>query len=128
MMRKAVQIPSRGILKSKLSTVTRPYFVPYKLSILQRAALIPYFGIGAITDPRRGDLVAGLGDATGEYQLQRIKTLLMSSAAGRKLMVEKPLITEASLNLSSQSFPENSLGKKYAEFMKVRDVIEGDTD
>lgn len=104
----------------RLSTVTRPYFVPYELSFTQRAFLIPYYGLGAIFDPRRGDLVAGLGDATGEGQLRIIKKSLMETKAGRKLMLEKPLISEGSLNLLSTEFPDDSLGKKYAEFMKVR--------
>ena len=81
--------------------------------------MIPYFGVGAIADPHRGDLVAGLGDATGERQLQKIKRILLSTSSGRRLMTEKPLITELSLNLSMQSFSDDSLGKKYAEFMKV---------
>ena len=102
-----------------MSSANRPYHVPYSLSLVQRAFLVPYFGIGAIADPRRGDLVAGLGDATGERQLQKIKALLMESSAGRKLMREKPLITNASLKLSSETFPDGSLGQKYADFMKV---------
>ena len=103
----------------KVSSTARPYFVPYELSFAQRAFLIPYFGLGAILDPRRGDLVAGLGDATSEGQLRLIRKSLMETKAGRKLMLEKPLISEGSLNLLSTEFPDDSLGKKYAEFMKV---------
>ena len=97
--------------------------MPYSLSVLQRAFVIPYFGIGAIADPRRGDLVAGLGDATGEEQLRKIKSILLSTSAGRKLMIDKPLISEASLNLSAGTFPDGSLGKKYAQFMEVRCLL-----
>lgn len=103
----------------KLSSITRPYFVPYELSFAQRTFLIPYFGLGAILDPRRGDLVAGLGDATGVGKLRHIRKSLMETKAGRKLLLEKPLISEGSLNLLSTEFPDDSLGKKYAEFMKV---------
>ena len=113
-----------GVITRQMSSANRPYHVPYSLSLVQRAFLVPYFGIGAIADPRRGDLVAGLGDATGERQLLRIKTLLMESSAGRKLIREKPLITTASLKLSSETFPEDSLGQKYAEFMKVIRLVE----
>mmetsp|Transcript_35856 Transcript_35856/g.33957 ORF Transcript_35856/g.33957 Transcript_35856/m.33957 type:complete len:251 (-) Transcript_35856:49-801(-) len=124
-MKKTSQI----LLKSRLplsqrqmSTLSPSYFIPYNLSIMQRAFLIPYFGLGAITDPRRGDLVAGLGDATGEPQLQKIKASLLLTAAGRKLMIEKPLITKQSLkSVSVEPFPEKSLGHKYTEFMKHHD-------
>ena len=113
---------AQRLIHRKLSTVNRPYFVPYSLSCVQRAFLVPYFGLGAIADPRRGDLVAGLGDATSERQLLKIKSLLMESSAGRKLMREKPLITESSLQLSSSNFPDDSLGRKYSEFMKVNNL------
>ena len=120
-MRRLSPSSIRALTQRKLSTVSRPYFTPYSLSIAQRAFVIPYFGIGAIADPRRGDLVAGLGDATGERQLQKIKSILLSTSRGRRLMTEKPLITASSLNLSTQSFPDGSLGQKYAEFMEVCD-------
>ena len=119
-MRTSLLHSARGGVQRTLSTVSRPYYVPYSLSLVQRAFLVPYFGLGAIADPRRGDLVAGLGDATSEPQLQRIKSLIMATSAGRKLMIEKPLITETALNLKAETYPEDSLGRKYAEFMKVR--------
>jgi hypothetical protein len=73
-MKKIYQILYKSRLSLRqMSTLSPPYFVPYNLSIIQRAFLIPYFGLGALSDPRRGDLVAGLGDATGEEQLERIK-------------------------------------------------------
>lgn len=34
-------------------------FHPHRLSTLQRLAAVPYFAIGALLDPTRGDLVAG---------------------------------------------------------------------
>ena len=36
------------------------------MSNLQRAVLAPYFGIKAILNPTRGDMVAALGDCLGE--------------------------------------------------------------
>jgi hypothetical protein len=64
-MRKLVRNSMKSLTRQQ-SSMNRPYFVPYKLSLAQRAFLVPYFGIGAITDPRRGDLVAGTGDATSQ--------------------------------------------------------------
>lgn len=112
----------RGLSTSHRPAVTT-YFVPYNLSVIQRAFLIPYFGIGAISDPRRGDLVAGLGDATSEWHLKRMKNQLMTTSSGRKLMLEKPLITNESIRLLSSSYREGSLGEKYTEFMKVQYLI-----
>ena len=80
--------------------------------------LVPYYGLGALLDPTRGDLVAGLGDVTGERQLARIRGRLRSTAGGRKLLAEKPLISEASLRFDAlRNLPDGTLGREYARYM-----------
>jgi ubiquinone biosynthesis protein COQ4 len=96
----------------------KKYFEPYKLTCSQRIFLAPYFGLGAIINPDRGDFVAGLGDVTGELQARRIKDRLLATHRGRKLLREKPVITEEGLNFSNlKNFPQGSLGKEYYEYM-----------
>jgi len=41
------------------------YFQPHKLSVLERSLMVPYFAINSLIDPTRADMVAGLGDTTG---------------------------------------------------------------
>lgn len=94
------------------------FHLPYKLSVLQRSFLIPYFGFGALLDPTRGDLVAGFGDVTGGLVLKNLHKKIISSESGRILMREKPIITEENLNLPKlRSLPETSFGNGYAKFM-----------
>lgn len=91
---------------------------PYKLSVLQRAVLIPYMGIGALMDPTRGDLVAGLGDVTAMRSLKKLTANMKNSTAGRSLLTKKPFISTASLNpVELREMPPGSLGKEYIEFM-----------
>lgn len=94
------------------------FLSPYKLSLLQRGFLIPYFGIGGIVSPERGDLVAGFGDATAALVLKNIQSKMKLSKEGRELLQFKPLITEESLNLPAlRALPANAFGKHYVEFM-----------
>eukprot|EP01039_Chlorochromonas_danica_P003668 gene3668-4014_t len=94
------------------------YFEPYRLSLLQRAFLIPYFSAGAILDPTRGEMVAGLGDVTNCQAVQRMKDSLMQSEAGRSLLQRKPLVTEKSLDYPAlRQLPEGSLGRGYVLYM-----------
>ena len=110
--------PCKFNLFGKMTASTDRYHVPYDLSMSQRMFLVPYYGLGAIINPERGDLVAGLGDVTGERQLRSLRLRLEKTAAGRKLLKDKPLITEASLNFSSlQDLPANSLGNLYGKYM-----------
>lgn len=94
------------------------YFLPYKLSLAQRAFLVPYFGVGALLNPVRGDLVAGFGDVTAGPMLQRLHEKLKSSPAGRELLRNKPLITENNLSTPLlRGLSDGTFGKLYIEFM-----------
>lgn len=94
------------------------FHLPYKLSALQRSFLIPYFGIGALLDPTRGDLVAGFGDVTAGLVLKNLHKKIASTEEGRALLRDKPLITEESLNLPKlRALPDNAFGKGYTKYM-----------
>jgi len=107
-----------GVLRRALSSQQR-VVEPYKLSLVQRSFLIPYFGVNAILDPRRGDYVAGFADAlTHPSTLRALQKKMTLSASGRALLKEKRLVTEASLNLPAlRLLPKNTLGKAYVDFM-----------
>ena len=94
------------------------YMIPYSLSSSQRAFLLTYFGIGSLVDPTRGDLVAGLGDITGENQLKKMHQILNRTQSGRNLLKDKPLITKESLDVTRlRSLSSNTLGNLYINFM-----------
>eukprot|EP01031_Cornospumella_fuschlensis_P042126 gene42126-51440_t len=96
----------------------KKYYEPYRLSLLQRAFLTPYFGVKAIMNPTRGDFVAGLGDVTSVAVIHRLKDQLVSSVTGKELLARKPLITVESLNLPNlRSLPEGTLGRGYVHYM-----------
>ena len=98
---------------------SREFMEPYKLSNLQRAFLVPYFGIKAIMDPSRGDYVAGFGDVLmSKSGLQELKMKMKQTTEGARILKEKPLITEESLDMERlRSLPEDTLGHNYAKFM-----------
>lgn len=105
------------------------YHHPYRLSLIQRAFLFPYLGASILLDPRKGHVLAALGDMTSESRLNHIKNNLMESEAGQRLLAERPLISSSLLqelaspttnpdSTSSPSFPPGSLGEAYSSFMK----------
>jgi ubiquinone biosynthesis protein COQ4 len=96
----------------------KKYFVPYNLSLPQRAFLVNYYAWGSLMDPKRGDLVAGLGDTTSPIALQAIHKQMMSNPGGRKLLKTKPLISEDTLKqYDLANLPHDSFGKAYVQFM-----------
>ncbi|CAB3407020.1 unnamed protein product [Caenorhabditis bovis] len=95
-------------------------------------------GIGsaatAITDPRRGDMVAAMGETTALTPiLENLRQRMGSDVAGRKLLKEKPRITNQTIDRKTlASFPRGTLGRKYSEYRETHDfthiVLEQNTN
>jgi ubiquinone biosynthesis protein COQ4 len=101
---------------------SKQFLEPYELTAIQRAFLVPHFAIGALSDPARGDYVAGLSDSLylSQETLKRLKSKLCATSEGRLLLLEKPLINSETLHhlkLLSESV-EDTLGKRYAHYMQ----------
>lgn len=108
-----------AVSQSRSVVSNRQFMEPYGLTIAQRAFLIPYFGVGAIMDPTRGDLVAGFGDVlSSPSNLRKLKKRMQQTEEGRRILREKPLITEKGLDMDSlRRLPTDTLGYNYAMFM-----------
>lgn len=52
-------------------------------SFAQRTILMPYFAIGALSYPERGDFIAGLADISSNDSLLRLRSHLQSSHQGK---------------------------------------------
>lgn len=98
--------------------MSKRFLQPYRLSVLQRSFLVPYFGLQAILDPTKGDMVAGFGDVTSGTFLKQLHAQIIESPEGRMLLKDKPLISVEKLNLSKlRTFRSDSLGYSYTQFM-----------
>jgi ubiquinone biosynthesis protein COQ4 len=102
----------------------KKYFIPARLSRIQKLVLIPYFGLGSLVDPTRGDLVAGLGDVTAESALRNLYQLQISTPEGKLLFQRKPLITSELVTTEmNDKLSVDSLGYSYYNFMAEHDFF-----
>jgi ubiquinone biosynthesis protein COQ4 len=94
------------------------YFQSYRLSFLQKAFLVPYYGVGSVIDPTRGDLVAGLGDVTSLSVIDELFFRFKRTTAGLELLRAKPVITNESVGFDLlKKLPETTLGGSYYKYM-----------
>jgi len=98
------------------------------LTQTERAALAIGSGILSFLDPRRGDLIAALGEATATpYFADRLRRAMLSDPTGRKILRERPRITSSSLDLPRlRSLPPNTVGGTYVAWLD-REGVTPDT-
>lgn len=73
----------------------------------------------AITNPKRGDMVATMGETTAlRFVLENIKRRMENDQCGARLLNERLRVTNSSVNLARlRALPEGTFGKEYSRFM-----------
>ncbi|KAK9479753.1 ubiquinone biosynthesis protein Coq4 [Lipomyces japonicus] len=107
---------------------SRNYSGHVPTSLFQKLFLAAGSGIYSFFDPTRADLIAVLGETTAAPLLMnRLRDIMLSDPTGRKILREKPRITSKSININKlKNFPENTLGRVYADWLE-REGVSPDT-
>lgn len=79
-------------------------------------------GIGSavvsLADPRRGDMIAALGETTGTSALKHVYSKMEQSEEGKRILNEKPRINSSSVDLEKlRGMKEGTVGKNYVDFL-----------
>jgi Coenzyme Q (ubiquinone) biosynthesis protein Coq4 len=90
-----------------------------KVTDFQRILLTAGSSIAALLDPRRQDMIACLGETTGEEALHKVIQVMRESGEGREILKEKPRINTKTVNLEElKNMPEESMGYHYYKFLE----------
>lgn len=89
------------------------------LDPLQRVMVAISSAIQAAQDPGRADLVAAVGETTGEFAYIKIRNRMQRSESGRKILRLRPRMTDAAL-AHVHELPVGTFGGAYAQFMRKR--------
>ncbi|OKL63444.1 Ubiquinone biosynthesis protein coq4, mitochondrial [Talaromyces atroroseus] len=103
-----------------------PGHVP--LTRVERGVLTLGSAFGSLLNPRRGDLIAALGEATATpYFIYRLRDAMLANPTGRRILRDRPRLTSESLKLPYlRTLPENSVGRTYATWLD-REGVSPDT-
>ncbi|KAI9819400.1 MAG: Ubiquinone biosynthesis protein [Phylliscum demangeonii] len=98
------------------------------LTGLERVALAVGSAIGSMANPRRGDLIAALGEATATpYFIYRLRDAMLSDATGRRILRDRPRISSQTMSLPAlRQLPATSVGGRYAAWLD-REGVSPDT-
>ncbi|KAI0787599.1 coenzyme Q biosynthesis protein Coq4-domain-containing protein [Fomes fomentarius] len=73
----------------------------------------------ALANPRRGDMVAALGDLTSGPVLPRLRDRMLESPEGRQILKERPRINSETLDMNKLALlPEGTFGNAYVTWLE----------
>ncbi|KAJ0724957.1 putative ubiquinone biosynthesis protein Coq4 [Helianthus annuus] len=81
--------------------------------------------VGALVDPRRVDLIAGLGETTGKPTFERVLERMKRNPKGREVLLDRPRVNSNNVG-HAWDLPENTFGVAYAKFMGSRNFSPDD--
>uniref|UniRef100_A0A0A1XAG6 Ubiquinone biosynthesis protein COQ4 homolog, mitochondrial n=1 Tax=Zeugodacus cucurbitae TaxID=28588 RepID=A0A0A1XAG6_ZEUCU len=89
-----------------------------EMSPFQKILLGAGSSIAALIDPRRHDMIAALGETTGEAALRNILQTMSATAEGQRILKQKPRINTHTVDMDHlRSLGENTLGRVYVKFL-----------
>lgn len=90
-----------------------PLSRPHKLALTLGSALASFY------NPARGDMIALLGELSGEPMLPKLREMMSSSHEGRSLLLQKPVINTTSVDMDYlESLDEATFGKQYWRWLR----------
>lgn len=112
---------SSKVLSRRLTTTATQYQKLYDshipLTNLQKVLLAVGSSFTAILDPYRHDMVADFGETTGHQALSWMRSRMLDSEEGRRILDEKPRLRSDRLDYERlKTLPTNTFGYHYSRF------------
>lgn len=94
------------------------------ISTAERTILTVGSAFAALNNPLRGDMVATLGETTGNVFLSRMRDGMLQSEEGRQILRERPMISTSTIDfdrLKKECSPD-SFGMAYISWLEAQGV------
>lgn len=92
-------------------------------NVFQRTLLTFGSAAVALLNPYRGDMIACLGEVTGESALQYVHKKMLETPEGAEILSEMPRINSKTISFDKLAqLPEDTVGRVYADFMRDNNI------
>ncbi|XP_072936239.1 ubiquinone biosynthesis protein COQ4 homolog, mitochondrial [Epargyreus clarus] len=96
-------------------------FIP--INQFQRTLLSIGSATVSLLNPHRGDMIACLGEVTGERSMKYMREKMLESTEGAEILRDMPRINSDTVCFKTLSeLPENTVGRVYADFMRDNNI------
>lgn len=117
--------------RQQFSILNRPpsnYPGHIPLTSIERIGLAIGSAVASLANPRRGDMIAALGEATAQpFFIRRLRDRMLSDPTGRRILRDRPRISSKTMSLEQlRKLPDNTVGRTYAAWLD-REGVTPDT-
>ncbi|XP_057652149.1 ubiquinone biosynthesis protein COQ4 homolog, mitochondrial [Diorhabda carinulata] len=92
-------------------------------NLLQRTLLSVGSAAVSILNPYRGDMIACLGETTGDNAAKYVLKKMQNSNEGSRILVEKPRVNTRTVDMEHLAqLPDGTIGKTYSNFLNENKV------
>ncbi|EJD45979.1 ubiquinone biosynthesis protein COQ4, mitochondrial [Auricularia subglabra TFB-10046 SS5] len=96
-----------------------PYEGHVPLNAFENAFLAVGSAVMSLANPRRGDLIATLGETTAGPALPRMREHMLLSAEGRRVLRDRPRVNSDTVDMAAlATLPENTFGSAYVRWLE----------
>ncbi|KAF5359459.1 hypothetical protein D9756_003567 [Leucocoprinus leucothites] len=89
------------------------------LNWFENAFLAVGSAVMALRDPRRGDMIAALGETTAGPSLPRLREIMLSDTEGRKILKDRPRVNSETIDMNQLAqYPEGTFGRAYVTWLE----------
>ncbi|GBE87949.1 Ubiquinone biosynthesis protein COQ4, mitochondrial [Sparassis crispa] len=89
------------------------------LSWVENGILALGSALVSLSNPRRGDMVAALGDTTSGPVLPRLRDRMLQSQEGRQILKDRPRVNTHTVDMNKLALlPEGSFGRAYVTWLE----------
>ncbi|KAG8814255.1 Ubiquinone biosynthesis protein [Serendipita sp. 399] len=105
---------------SQVRHVTKPAYEGHiPLNWAENAFLAVGSAVMSLLDPRRGDMIAALGETTAGGSLHHLRERMLESPEGRRILRERPRINTDTVDMSKlAALPEGTFGRTYVSWLE----------
>jgi ubiquinone biosynthesis protein COQ4 len=93
-----------------------PGHVP--LNWFENAFLAAGSAVASLTNPRRGDMIAALGETTAGSSLDRLRDRMLASPEGRQILRDRPRVNSDTVDMNElRELPNGTFGHAYISWL-----------
>jgi len=108
-----------GARPTRRFVTTKAYEGHIPLNPFENAFLAAGSAVMSLIDPRRGDMIAALGETTAGPALPRLRDRMLASDEGRRILKERPRINSSTVDMNALAqLPEGTFGRAYINWLE----------